>query len=76
MGSETVQDVATELDNTAMQRSISQMSQQGQQYWQQYMQAAQTEGRTSAISTLREAYNALSDADRQIVLQLQSALGI
>ena len=72
----TVGEVAVELENTAMQRALSQMSQQGQQYWQQYMQAAQTEGRTSAISTLREAYNALSDADRQIVLQLQSALGI
>ena len=72
----TVGEEAVELENTAMQRALSQMSQQGQQYWQQYMQAAQTEGRTSAISTLREAYNALSDADRQIVLQLQSALGI
>ena len=72
----TVSEEAVELENTAMQRALSQMSQQGQQYWQQYMQAAQTEGRTSAISTLREAYNALSDADRQIVLQLQSALGI
>jgi len=72
----TVAEEAVELENTAMQRALSQMSQQGQQYWQQYMQAAQTEGRTSAISTLREAYNALSDADRQIVLQLQSALGI
>ena len=72
----TVGEEAVELENTAMQRAMSQMSQQGQQYWQQYMQAAQTEGRTSAISTLREAYNALSDADRQIVLQLQSALGI
>ena len=73
---ETSSQRASELDNAAMQRYISQMSQQGQQYWEQYMQAAQREGRSNAISTLRETYNALSDADRQIVLQLQSALGI
>ena len=72
----TANQQAEELNNAAMQRAMSQMSQQGQQYWQKYMETAQREGRTNAISTLREAYNALSDADRQIVLQLQSALGI
>ena len=70
---ESVQEAATELNNEAMQRTLSQMSQQGQQYWQKYMEAAQREGRTGAIKTLREEYNALSDADRQIVLQLHAA---
>jgi hypothetical protein len=71
-----VKEQASELNNVALQRALSQMSQQGQQYWEQYMQVAQREGRSNAISTLSEVYNALSEADRQIVLQLQSALGI
>tara|TARA_Y100000310_G_scaffold114170_1_gene112674 strand:+ start:664 stop:1677 length:1014 start_codon:yes stop_codon:yes gene_type:complete len=69
----TVAEEAVELENTAMQRQISQMSQQGQQYWQKYMEAKLREKRTDAIATLREEYNALSDADRQIVLQLHAA---
>ena len=69
----TVSEEAVELENTAMQRQISQMSQQGQQYWQKYMEAKLREKRTDAIATLREEYNALSDADRQIVLQLHAA---
>ena len=69
----TVSEEAVELENTAMQRALSQMSQQGQQYWQKYMEAKLREKRTDAIATLREEYNALSDADRQIVLQLHAA---
>ena len=69
----TAKQQAEELNNAAMQRAMSQMSQQGQQYWQQYMEAKLREKRTDAIATLREEYNALSDADRQIVLQLHAA---
>jgi len=68
-----VKEASSELNNEAMQRTLSQMSQQGQQFWKQYMEAKAIEGREKAITTLREAYNALSDADRQLVLQLHAA---
>ena len=68
-----IQEASSGLNNEAMQRTLSQMSQQGQQFWQKYMEAKAIEGREKAITTLREAYNALSDADRQLVLQLHAA---
>ena len=69
------QEQAEVVEKEAMQRYVSQLSPAGQQYWQQYLEETKTTKRVDVIESLQETFNQLSDSDRKLITQIQSAMG-
>tara|TARA_Y100000310_G_scaffold66686_2_gene62032 strand:+ start:2833 stop:3834 length:1002 start_codon:yes stop_codon:yes gene_type:complete len=76
IGGRSVKEDAEVAEEEAMQRYVSQLSPAGQQYWQQYLEETKTTKRADVIESLQEIFNQLSDSDRKIITQVQSAMGI
>lgn len=76
IGGRSVKEDAEVAEEEAMQRYVSQLSPAGQQYWQQYLEETKTTKRVDVIESLQETFNQLSDSDRKIITQVQSAMGI
>ena len=70
------QEQAEVVEKEAMQRYVSQLSPAGQQYWQQYLEETKTTKRADVIESLQETFNQVSDSDRKLITQVQSAMGI
>lgn len=76
IGGRSVKEDAEVAEEEAMQRYVSQLSPAGQQYWQQYLEETKTTKRVDVIESLQETFNQLSDSDRKLITQVQSAMGI
>ena len=63
-----------DIEGAAVQRYVSQLSQQAQQFWQKYLQAQEAQGATQALALLGEEFQALSQADKKIIARLQPDL--
>tara|TARA_R100001086_G_scaffold46097_2_gene20376 strand:+ start:1176 stop:2201 length:1026 start_codon:yes stop_codon:yes gene_type:complete len=76
IGGRSVKEDAEVAEEEAMQRYVSQLSPAGQQYWQQYLEETKTTKRADVIESLQEIFNQLSDSDRKLITQVQSAMRI
>ena len=63
-----------DIEGAAVERYVSQLSQQAQQFWQKYLQAQEAQGATQALALLGEEFQALSQADKKIIARLQPDL--
>ena len=63
-----------DIEGAAVERYVSQLSPQAQQFWQKYIQAQEAQGATQALALLGEEFQALSQADKKIIARLQPDL--